>query len=233
MVEAGVRHLMTWSIAISALLHLILLIFVLALPAPSPIVVPQEDSVGVELVQLPSAHFTDNRKPLPPAPSSKTETTVPFDKEAPESQRPLDRQEAPLPDTAPKRVRPTNMLSEAVLADPRSAKAKAALTQLAPAEQVEQLCNLEAMAQVDHWDGSFQPDRVVAYAMADTKMQDNLFSAEGAVIHGKQNWYKLQFTCELTPDHTKVVAFEFLIGDPIPREVWSQYNLPEEDGAHD
>ncbi|EHJ95611.1 hypothetical protein [Agrobacterium tumefaciens] len=40
------------------------------------------------------------------------------------------------------------MLSEKVLDDPRSRKARKELAPLAPADEVEQLCGLEAIAQV-------------------------------------------------------------------------------------
>jgi hypothetical protein len=125
------------------------------------------------------------------------------------------------------------MLSEGILADRHSREAKLALSQLAPAEQVEQLCNLEAMAQVGQWSKDFLPDRVVAYAMADTKLEGNSFSADGAAVHSKQDWYNIQFKCDLTPDHKKVEAFEFTVGDPIPKEKWSEHSLPDEDVSFD
>ncbi|MBW6426164.1 DUF930 domain-containing protein [Rhizobium sp. XQZ8] len=128
----------------------------------------------------------------------------------------------------PARVKPTRMLSERILADRHSREAKMALSQLAPAEQVEQLCNLEAMAQVGRWSKDFLPDRVIAYAMADTKLEGNSFSANGAAVHSKQNWYNIQFKCDLTPDHKRIEAFEFTVGDPISREDWSERNLPDE-----
>ncbi|RVM04670.1 DUF930 domain-containing protein [Sinorhizobium meliloti] len=130
-------------------------------------------------------------------------------------------------------VKPSRMLSEKVLADPRSRKARKELAALAPADQVEQLCGLEALAQVGAWSKELRPDRVVAYATADPKMVGNAFSAEGAALHSKRDWFRLQFKCELTPDRKKVAAFEFLIGDPIPRKDWADHSLPDEGGSLD
>ncbi|MET0172458.1 MAG: DUF930 domain-containing protein [Agrobacterium vaccinii] len=130
-------------------------------------------------------------------------------------------------------VKPTRMLSEDVLADRRSTQTREALKQLAPADQIEQLCNLEAMAQVGAWSEELKPDRVVAYAMSDPKLSGSAFVAEGAAIHSERDWYRLQFKCQLAVDKTKVAAFEFLLGDSIPREIWGEHNLPDEDGASD
>ncbi|KXF74971.1 hypothetical protein ATN84_21585 [Paramesorhizobium deserti] len=125
------------------------------------------------------------------------------------------------------------MLSDAMLADRRNSQARAALSQLAPAEQVEQLCNLEAMAQVAESNKALQPDRIVAYAMDDTKLEQNSFSADGAAVHSGKSWLRLRFKCDLTPDHKKVTAFEFVVGDPIPKEEWSEHSLPYENGSFD
>ncbi|WP_233123045.1 DUF930 domain-containing protein [Agrobacterium vaccinii] len=130
-------------------------------------------------------------------------------------------------------VKPTRVLSEDVLADRRSTQAREALKQLAPTDQIEQLCNLEAMAQVGAWSKELKPDRVVAYAMADPKLSGSAFVAEGAAIHSERDWYRLQFKCQLAIYKTKVAAFEFLLGDSIPREIWGEHNLPDEDGASD
>ncbi|NLS20309.1 DUF930 domain-containing protein [Rhizobium sp. P40RR-XXII] len=53
--------------------------------------------------------------------------------------------------------------------------------------------------------------------------------SEGAALHTKRDWYRLLFKCDLTPDHKKVAAFEFLMGEPIPRDDWAEHSLPIED----
>jgi hypothetical protein len=126
------------------------------------------------------------------------------------------------------RVKPRSMLSESVLADDRSSETRKVLSQLAPAEQVEQLCNLEAMAQVGAWSRSLLPDRVVAYATANTQFVGRSFLAEGAALHSGDDWYRLQFKCDLAVNALKVVAFEFLLGDVIPEPSWQEFGLPSE-----
>lgn len=92
--------------------------------------------------------------------------------------------------------------------------------------RLEQLCGIEAMAQIALWDGHFQPDRVVAYAMADVKVADGTIVAEGAAFRSKQHWYGLRFRCEIGPDHQSVQAFEFAIGRSIPKTAWERHGLP-------
>ena len=63
--------------------------------------------------------------------------------------------------------------SESVLANPRSRGAREALKTLEAGERIEQLCNLEAMSQIHAWKAEFEPDRVVAFALAGTKLTKN------------------------------------------------------------
>jgi hypothetical protein len=212
-----------WSISASALLHIILCIGVLLMPTPSQMSVPQEESVNVEIVSLPAKALKERRELSLPPPSH----------QIPNMEEPVAPQEPNPQNPTPAFVKPRQMLSDAVLADPRSSQARQALAQLTPADQVEQLCNLEAMAQVGAWSTELQPDRVVAYAMADAKLSGTTFVAEGAAVHSKRDWYELQFKCELTQDHKTVAAFEFLMGAAIPKETWLEHNLPDEDGASD
>ena len=136
-------------------------------------------------------------------------------------------------DETPAMVKPSRMLSEKVLAAPRSRKAKKELATLAPAEQIEQLCGMEAIAQVGAWSKDLKPGRVIAYAMADPKMSGNIFTTDGAALHSKKDWYRLRFKCDLSSDYKKVAAFEFLMGDPIPKKDLEEHNRPSESRSLD
>jgi hypothetical protein len=50
--------------------------------------------------------------------------------------------------------------------------------------------------------------------------------ADGAVFLSRRLWYGLRFTCALTPDLARVVAFAYRIGDPVPKREWASLNLP-------
>jgi hypothetical protein len=130
-------------------------------------------------------------------------------------------------------IKATRMLSEQWLADPRSQEARKTLPLLAADERLEQLCAIEAMAQINAWKSTLRPDRLVAYAMAETKLSRNALLADGAAFHSDQGWYNVKFKCDLSADHTKVVSFEFVVGDVVPRSEWARHNLPAEGGSLD
>ncbi len=231
-----------WGIVLSVLLHGFVCTVVLLMPSPSPNPAVQEGAVNVEIVASTPKDIQQKQKPPPLArgeiqpkpaepnvsPPNISEQTLTSDGGATEKP-PKARSQ----DSEPKFVKPTHMLSDAVLADRRSRQARQELKQLAPAEQIEQLCNLEAMSQVGVWNKELQPDRIVAYAMADTKVSGSDFVAAGAALHSKRDWYRLQFKCKLNEDKQKVAAFEFRLGDVIPRDIWAEHNIPDEDGASD
>jgi len=123
-------------------------------------------------------------------------------------------------------IRPTEMLSAKTLADPRSRQVRADLATFASEDRMSQLCNIEAMDQIHKWKPDFQPDRVVAYATAGEKFKGTTIIADGATFRSRRNWYALKFNCELAADGESVVGFEFLVGDPVPRERWDELGLP-------
>lgn len=220
-----------WSIAASTLLHIVLCVLVLLLFVPPKISSPrEEEGVQVEFVTIPSPPIPERQPELPRQLSLPERTEVVPEENA---ATPIVPQEPQPHDETRTMVKPSRMLSEKVLADPRSRKARRELAALAPSDQIEQLCNLEAMAQVGAWSKEFQPDRIIAYALANPNLTASAFSAEGAALHSKREWYRLRFKCELTPDHKKVADFEFLVGEPIPKQDWAEYSLPDDDGSLD
>ena len=123
-------------------------------------------------------------------------------------------------------IQVTKILSGTVLEDPRSRQARLALRQLSDFDRREQLCNLEAMEQVEAWNDDYKPERLVAYAMTDTLVSGNVVQADGAAFRSKRQWYNLKYRCEVTADLVTVTAFEFSVGDPIPRKDWDAHYLP-------
>ncbi|CAN7249078.1 DUF930 domain-containing protein [Pararhizobium sp. LjRoot235] len=130
-------------------------------------------------------------------------------------------------------IKATHLLSRKVLADPRSAKARKALQELALSERIVQLCNIEAMEQVHLWTSEFQPDFLVAYAMADSKLSGHKLQADGGAFRSKRRWYTIGFTCDVTADLKEVVSFAFRVGEAIPESQWEDHNLSVDDGPAD
>lgn len=209
----------------SLCLHLGLLGALIWLPTIERLKPAPEDSIEVELVTLQPAEPVAEARPPEPA------------TEAPKRTQPEITAVAPLTPTQPRpdsppviaasvMIRARQTLSSKILAEPSSRQAREALTQLDPSERIEQLCNLEAMSQIQAWKADFQPERVVAYAMADTRLAAGMLQADGAAFRSKQRWYRPRFRCETTPDRSKVAGFEFLVGAAVPRSGWAAHNLP-------
>ena len=92
-------------------------------------------------------------------------------------------------------------------------------------DRIDQLCAIEASAQIHAWRNEYQPERLVSFAMSGTRMDGDILVADGAAFRSRKNWYRLRFRCGLTPDHTRIAAFEFQVGRPVPREEWEERNL--------
>jgi hypothetical protein len=214
------------GVSVSLLLHLVLLSLLgLAALRPREEIAPlPESSVDVELLSSPQFAAMIRPKPAeevprpqPPAPPQVVPGRDVAAAAPPASEPPLE------PGAM---IKASRLMAAAALANPLSRQAREALPHLAEDERVEQLCGLEAMSQIHAWKAEFEPDRLVAYAMAGTKLSGRELLAEGAAFRSKQHWYALRFKCGFTPDRKQVVAFEFRVGDPVPRAQWEMRGLP-------
>jgi hypothetical protein len=200
------------GIGASLALHAVLLVLVLSVAlGEKPL--PGERPVAVEI--LTPQQFEAMTSPR------RTEVPAPAPPPTP----------APTPPPAEQAmIQPTEMLSAATLADPRSREARALLSTLDDTERMIQLCGLEAMEQVHAWRETLRPTAVVAYAMADAAVSGDRVDAEGAAFRSGGAWYAIRFRCRLRPDHAAVAAFAFKVGAPVPVEQWEAFNLPAEAG---
>jgi hypothetical protein len=206
------RHPVNWALLASLLVHI---------------------TVAAGLVLLPGAPHREARQPMPISVEILTPKQLetlfgpqPGDPVALQPPSPAEPDSETSASTEPVVIRAETLLSGAVLADPRSAQARNALPGIARAERMEQLCNLEAMEQLHAWRAEFEPDRLVAYAASDTVISGATVVADGGAIRSRFVWYRIKYKCALTPDYAAVVAFEFQLGDPIPRREWDELNLP-------
>lgn len=221
-------RLIAGSVLASLFLHAAITIVLVLAPATRRLEPMLERTIEVEILTSPPAPAPTSEQqpqPQPPASTAREVEPQPAPQSAPPPETEITGPRAG-PEAVPAMMHPTHMLSEKILADPRSRKARETLPKLAPEERMEQLCSLEAMAQVEAWQKAFQPDSLVAYAMADTKVAGDTLFADGAAIHSKHQWYNLKFQCDLTSDHKKVTAFAFQVGDAIPTRDWESHDLP-------
>ncbi len=221
------------GLPIAAILHAALLAWLASVAIQTFESVPIiEQSVEVELQTQEAFEALTRPKPTPvvaPAPALAA-PALPETRPKPDEPRPSPRLPAPSAQPAPVEadgmIHPPRMLSQRVLADPRSRETVALLPRLAPDERVEQLCGLEAMGQIHDWQRDFEPDRVTAYARAATRLSGRVLTAEGAAFRSKRHWYGLRFACTVSADLKRVTAFAFHVGEPIPRERWEALGLP-------
>ena len=90
---------------------------------------------------------------------------------------------------------------------------------------MEQLCDIEAMAQITASVKPFEPDRVVAYAMADVKRIKDTLTADGGAFRSERKWYRLKFECRVSTNRERVEDFAFAVGDAIPKSQWEAHGL--------
>ncbi len=99
------------------------------------------------------------------------------------------------------------------------------LRMLDPSARLEQLCDFAAITHIDRDKNAFHPDRAVSSAMANTKVGADTIEAKGAAFRSRGKWYQFSFTCRATPDHMKVLSFDYQIGAAIPEDKWDDYGL--------
>ncbi|GLK71029.1 DUF930 domain-containing protein [Ancylobacter dichloromethanicus] len=207
-------------LAVSAALHLALLAAVLlagarSLPAPA-------EPLALETEIISSRDFAALRAAPSPAVSSPSAEALPRTGRASAPSRARPAKPADPPDM----VHPSRMLSEQALGNPRSRGLRRELEHLGDEDRLAQLCDLEAMEQIHAWRQDFRPDRLVDYALDDTKTEGAVLIADGGAFRSQHTWYEVSYRCELDEARRKIVAFAFRVGDAIPREQWVAYNLP-------
>ena len=206
-----------WGTALSVAFHATLLCLILLGPdrdAPKPLPPP---SIAVELMTAQQfaalttpAQMPPAAAPAPPTATAPAEatTTRPVAKAAPGGT-----------------IRATQFYAGSLLAEPESAKLRAAMTTLDGSERLVQLCSIEAIEQIRRARPEFDPDTVVAYAMADMATRDGALVADGGAFRSRREWYGVKFTCLASADYSAVERFEFSVGNFIPHEQWEEHYL--------
>ncbi|MGR6431603.1 DUF930 domain-containing protein [Rhizobium sp. PAMB 3174] len=99
------------------------------------------------------------------------------------------------------------------------------LDRLAPEEELEQRCDIEAMNRIDKDNAKFDPDKVIAYAFGPTQVNGTTIKAKGAVFRSHEHWYRLSYTCETGAKRLTVEKFDYKIGSEVPRDQWDSHYL--------
>ena len=207
-------------VAVSAALHGALILVLGFSVAPTPVVTVAETVVRV--VTATSRQFESALHPEPPARPVETPPTPLQSAPSPPSSAPATSEPAPGP--RPWR-RGTRMLSASALDDPKNKSVSPKLAHVEPNTALEQICDLEAILQIGRIEADFVPDSVVAYAMGETRISREFIVADGAAFRSRGRWYNLKFRCRISERERRVLAFEFEVGDAVPRVDWSAHAL--------
>lgn len=210
---------------ISALLHVCVLAALLVFARDRPLPQPDEGAVDVEIVSEPA--LTPEKAVMPQPVSAPVAPPAP--QAQPEQITPVQPPPSLIPTVPPRAgglVKAERMLAANVLKEPRNRQIAAAMPTLATEEQQRQLCAIEAVAQIAAHDAAFRPEKVISYATSPIEMRGQKLVAKGAAVLSHGQWYKLSFVCGTAGRRPGVNAFEYEIGDPIPRNRWAGYNLP-------
>jgi hypothetical protein len=105
------------------------------------------------------------------------------------------------------------------------ARIRSQLQKLTPEERLEQRCDIEAMEKISDGKGGFRPDKVIAYAFGDPKLDGTTLKTKGAVFRSRGEWYRLSYKCEASADRLNVNAFKYKVGEIVPREDWAAHYL--------
>lgn len=222
----------SFGLPAALLLHAIALALLFLLPRPAPLEQPPENSIEVEFVaEIPKPAAP---APQPPALPARPQAQAPSAESVPQEGAPPPRpSEALPPPPPPAMIEARKILSDLALAGPRNRQARKMLPLLGRDERMEQLCNIEAMAQLRAWNHDLEPDLTIAYARAETRVGDAGITADGAAFRSRKQWFALKYRCDLTADLARVSAFAFQAGATIPRKDWERFNLPASDKPDD
>ena len=110
-------------------------------------------------------------------------------------------------------------------AQANDARTEKVLKSLDPEARFEQVCDLEALKQISRDGKAFKPERTIVSALSTPKVAEATMSGTGGAFKSKGQWYQFSFTCRTSPDHMKILAFSYQIGEPIPPEKWEPHGL--------
>ena len=58
-----------------------------------------------------------------------------------------------------------------------------------------------------------------------SRAKGDTLEVTGGAFRSKKKWYALAYRCAATPDHLKIVAFNYTIGEEIPKSKWASFGL--------
>lgn len=103
---------------------------------------------------------------------------------------------------------------------------EADLRTLDPQTRLEQVCDLKAMEVVAaDKEGHHAPDRAIGEATKASSITGDTIVVTGGALRSHGKWHELSYTCKASPDHLKVIQFDYKLGPYIPKSEWDADGL--------
>jgi Domain of Unknown Function (DUF930) len=208
------RDALAIATLLSALLHLALLNW-LVVHLQAPAANPPLPETEISLV---SRSDVESTKPLAAKSTPEVQARAP----PADAPSPVEPPQARGDAWAQSRV----ILSSQELAEPRNRKTVETLKHLEPHTRSEQLCDFEAILQINRQFNQYAVDFVIAYATQAVVRKGDAIVANGAAFHSNGRWYNLAFECQLSANQRDVAHLKFRLGEAIPGDQWADLNLP-------
>ncbi|MBP0581346.1 DUF930 domain-containing protein [Labrys sp. LIt4] len=97
-----------------------------------------------------------------------------------------------------------------------------AMGNMSRGERAGQLCITELHEQLLHASPPYIPDMLPRERLE----QGSVLEDAKAAFSSNSQWYDLSYRCEVDAQATKVTAFAFQVGSPVPRSDWKSRGLP-------
>jgi len=113
------------------------------------------------------------------------------------------------------------LFSQAATGDPTSATA---MNDVPRDVRAGRLCVTELREQLLHALPPYFPELLPSHRLED----GTVIEITRTAFRASRQWFNLSYRCEVDPDVTKVVAFAFHVGEPVPRSEWQRRGLPSQ-----
>ncbi len=155
---------------------------------------------------------TNFEQAVPPTDSSAVTSSTPSDAEAKESN---------------KLTKAKTLFTDKFVSDHT---VKTAMNNLPRQTRGGQLCWSELREQLLHSSAAYDPNiiEVPQYELPN----GNFLTLRGSAFYDGQKLRQLAFSCEVNDNATKIVSFEFGVGNVIPESEWARYHYPDGDAEH-
>lgn len=107
----------------------------------------------------------------------------------------------------------------AILDAPAMARAKDAIKKLPPEKRLSQTCNIEAIGQLGNAGKGYNPDALVADALAKPAMEGSSFTVVGGAFRSDGKWRAISYECTLSKDLSAVKSFSYRVGGDVTAQL--------------